>query len=64
MFAIIYGGMKEMDEFQQFAEEFEDEEFMDDLEEYEEESEDEEDPGLEISDLTEEEMIPLILWMN
>ena len=61
MFAIIYGGMKEMDEFQQFAEEFEDEEFMDDLEE---ESEDEEDTGLEISDLTEEEMIPLILWMN
>lgn len=53
MFAIIYGGMKEMDEFQQFAEEFEDEE-----------SEDEEDTGLEISDLTEEEMIPLILWMN
>ena len=49
-----------MDEFQQFAEEFEDEEFMDDLEE----SEDEEDTGLEISDLTEEEMIPLILWMN
>ena len=47
-----------MDEFQQFAEEFEDEEFMDDLEEYEE------DTGLEISDLTEEEMIPLILWMN
>ena len=40
--------MKEMDEFQQFAEEFEDEE----------------DTGLEISDLTEEEMIPLILWMN
>ena len=60
MFAIIYGGMKEKDEFQQFAEEFEDEEFMDD----EEESEDEEDTGLEISDLTEEEMIPLILWMN
>ena len=58
MFVIIYGGMKEMDEFQQFAEEFEDEEFMDDLEEYEE------DTGLEISDLTEEEMIPLILWMN
>ena len=53
MFAIIYGGMKEMDEFQQFAEEFEDEE-----------SEDEEDTGLEISDLTEEEMIPLFLWMN
>ena len=53
MFAIIYGGMKEMDEFQQFAEEFEDEE-----------SEDEEDTGLEISDLTEEEMIPLIFWMN
>lgn len=53
-----------MDEFQQFAEEFEDEEFMDDLEEYEEESGDEEDTGLEISDLTEEEMIPLILWMN
>lgn len=53
-----------MDEFQQFAEEFEDEEFMDDLEEYEEESEDEEDTGLEISDFTEEEMIPLILWMN
>ena len=53
MFSIIYGGMKEMDEFQQFAEEFEDEE-----------SEDEEDTGLEISDLTEEEMIPLILWMN
>ena len=37
---------------------------MDDLEEYEEESEDEEDTGLEISDHTEEEMIPLILWMN
>lgn len=28
--------MKEMDEFQQFAEELEDEEFMDDLEEYDE----------------------------
>lgn len=53
--------MKEMDEFQQFAEELEDEEFMDDLEEYDEEMADEEDTELEISDLTEEELQALQL---
>lgn len=53
--------MKEMDEFQQFAEELEDEEFMDDLEEYDEDIEDEEDTELKISDLTEEELQALQL---